>query len=206
MPTYLPEEQSFEMAPAGSHVAICYRVIDLGTQYSDMFKTAQRKITLGWELPTELMTTGQNTGKPFSVHKTYTLSSNEKSNLRIALESWRGAPFSKEDFGKFDIAKLIGKPCLLGIVHEDKNGKTRAVIKSIMRVPKGMSVPAMVNQPIDFSLTDFNQTVYDGLSENLKAMIAKSPEYQHLKGGGNDPNSDDDDHSPVPEYSQDVPF
>jgi hypothetical protein len=143
MPLTLPEKNDFELTPAGSHVAICYRVIDLGTQlveYKGESKK-QHKIMLGWELPNELMTIGDNQGKPFSIHKRYTFSSSDKSNLKKDLESWRGVPFTKDDYGRFDIFKLIGVPCMIGIVHAESNGKTYSNITSIMRLPKGMVAP-----------------------------------------------------------------
>jgi hypothetical protein len=175
MPLNLPDKTDFELTPAGSHVALCYRIIDLGTQLVE-FKgesKKQHKIMIGWELPNELMTTGDNAGKPFSIHKRYTFSSSDKSNLKKDLESWRGLPFSKEDYGKFDIFVLIGKPCMLGIVHAESNGKTYSNITSIMRLPKGMTAPAMVNSPLSFNLTEFDQDVFDGFSDNLKATIQK---------------------------------
>jgi hypothetical protein len=201
MPLTLPEKNDFELTPAGSHVAICYRVIDLGTQlveYKGESKK-QHKIIIGWELPNEPMATGENAGKPFSIHKRYTFSSSDKSNLKKDLESWRGLPFSKEDYGRFDIFNLIGKPCMLGIVHAESNGKTYANITSIMRLPKGMTAPAMVNTPIQLNLSEFNQDVYDALSEGLRATIAKSPEYARAKGlDVHDPNTNDEP-EPLPD-------
>lgn len=192
MPITLPEEQKFELTPSGAHVAICYRVIDLGTQLIE-FKGEQKKqhkIMISWELPTELMTEGPHAGKPFSIHKRYTLSSSDRGNLRQDLEAWRGAQFSHEDFGKFDIAVLIGKPCMLNIIHSEKNGRVNANISSLMRLPKGMTAPQLVNAPVQFSLTSFDPLVYNSLSDNLKATIAKSPEYQEIMGGNrNDPNT-----------------
>lgn len=189
----LPEKNEFELTPAGTHIATCYRVVDLGTQLI-VFKNEtkkQHKIMLSWELTDEKMTDG----RPFSIHKHYTLSSNEKASLRKDLQAWRGLPFSDEDFGRFDIGVLIGKACLIGIVHESKDGSTYANISSIMKLPKGTVAPSLVNPPVYFSLNDFKQEVYDVLSEGIKAKIAKSPEYQTIKGADKtDPNIADDKH------------
>lgn len=202
MSIILPEENKFELTPAGTHVATCYRVLDIGTQlveYKGESKK-QHKIMISWELTDEKM----EDGRPFSIHKQYTLSSNDKAQLRKDLQSWRGVPFSDEDFGKFDIGVLIGKSCLVGIVHTASNGTTYANITSIMKLPKGTNAPALINATVYFSLNDFNQDIYDGLSENIKAKIAKSPEYQSIKGADKaDPNTADDRHD---EYSEAVPF
>lgn len=199
-------EIEFELSPAGSHIAVCYRAIDLGTQkveYKGQSKL-QRKIMLSWELCDEFMTKGKNEGLPFSIHKKYTLSSSDKATLRADLESWRGKPFSDEDFGSFEIGKLLGIGCMIGIIHNENNGKTYANIKSIMRLPKGIVAKTPINPIIYFSLTDFKQDVYDCLSENLKATIALSPEYQSLKRMPDHPNTDDDGFGQNIEYSDKI--
>jgi hypothetical protein len=203
MPLPLPEASDFELTPAGSHVAICYRIVDLGTQLVEFNGESkkQHKIMIGWELTNELMQTGDNAGKPFSIHKRYTYSSSDKSTLRKDLESWRGKPFSKEDFGKFDIFKLIGIPCMLGVVHAERNGKTYSNITSIMRLPKGMEAPKLVNTPVQFNIAEFGQDVFDTFSDNLKALIMKSPEYARVKGLDRaEPNTHDEEPPMAEEY------
>lgn len=200
-------DADFELPPADTHLAVCYRVLDLGTQlveYNGQSKK-QHKIMLSWELSEAFMTQGKNEGLPFSIHKRYTFSSSEKSTLRKDLESWRGVPFTDEDFGKFDLGVLLGKGCLLGVVHTERNGKTYANISSIMRVPKSMTIKPPVNPTVYFDLSDFNQGIYDSLSDSLKATIALSPEYQALKGNNQTPpNVSDDWHDDIPNES--VPF
>lgn len=194
MSIMLPEKNDFEITPAGTHIATCYRVIDLGTQLVSDFKGGtkkQHKITISWEIANEAM----KDGRPFSIHKQYTLSSSEKANLRIDLQSWRGVPFSDADFGKFDIGVLIGKSCMLGVVHESKNGDTFANISSIMKLPKGTVAPALINPTVYFSLNTFDQAIYDSLGDKIKAKIAMSPEYQIIKGADRvDPNMADENH------------
>jgi len=74
----------FELAPAGAQLAICIRLIDLGTQQTEFKgeRKLQRKIMIGWELPFEKT----KKGEPFIHYKRYTLSSHEKSTLRKHLE------------------------------------------------------------------------------------------------------------------------
>jgi hypothetical protein len=206
MPIILPLEnsQEFELTPSGSHVAVSYRVIDLGTQLVEYKgeRKQQRKIMLSWELCDEFMKEGKNEGLPFSIHKRYTFSSHEKSTLRKDLESWRGKPFTTDDFGKFDIGVLIGIGCMLSVVHAERNGKTYANISSIMRLPKGIAAKTPVNPTVYFSLDSFDQLVFDELSDSLKTIIMASPEYQKIKGGYNSPNvSDDHDDTPNDDIS-----
>lgn len=174
----------FEPPPAGTHKAVCFRVIDLGTQqtnYQGQTKT-QRKIMLSWELPDERMPAHGDFGEqPFTIHQRYTFSSHEKAVLRQHLESWRGAPFKDSDFGEggFDIKNVLGKGCLLSIVHELKDGKTYANLKGVAKLPKGMTTTAPENHAIYFSLDakPFDRDTFEKLSENLRGTIMKSPEY-----------------------------
>ena len=119
-----PNESNFMPVPAGTHLGICYRVIDLGTQ-STTFKGEQKqahKVLISWEIPEEKM----EDGRPFMISQSYTWSMHEKSNLRKALEAWRGMAFTERDFGPngFDIKNVLGKACTLSIVHTSKDGST----------------------------------------------------------------------------------
>lgn len=179
----LPKESDFELTPAGSHVAVCYRVVDYGTQESNYKgkQTFNRKIMIGWELPNEKM----KDGKSFIIFRSFNLSSSKKGNLRPFLESWRGKAFTPEELGKFDISKLVGVPALLSIVHEaGEDGETRANLKTAMGLPKGTPIPAIENEKFSFSLENFDQFIFDKLSENTQAKIKLSPEYQRLFANG----------------------
>jgi len=187
------EGGDFKPVPAGTHMALCYRVIDLGTQtvqWQGDIKH-QRKALLSWELPTEPM----EDGRPFTISQRYTLSSHEKANLRRDLESWRGKRFTEADFGPggFDIKNVLGVPCLLGVIHAEKNGKTYANIASISAPPKGMDIPKGANDHVYFSLeTDqFSAGVYESLSSGIRNVIAQSPEYQALLTTTDEPPAQD---------------
>jgi hypothetical protein len=204
--TLPPKSQEFATTPAGNHLATCYRVIDLGTQKGEWKgkPTIKHKIMVSWELPDEMM----EDGRPFSMHQRYTLSSSDRATLRQHLESWRGKGFTDEEFGTFDLGKLLGHSCLLNIVHEAKGDRTYANIASVGALPKGMTTRPLVNAPVYFSLGDFKQEIYDGLSDSLKALIALSPEYQELKGGSKLQQDVPDGHesSPLESYDDSIPF
>jgi len=197
---------SFAPPPAGTHVAICYRVVDLGTQMIDFQGQTkfQHKIMLSWELPDELMDDGQ----PFSVHKRYTLSSHEKSTLRKDLESWRGKPFTDDEFGPngtFDIKNVIGVGCMLNILHTEREGKTYANVSAVLKMVKGMPMPAMANEKVYFNLDAFDKAAFDKLSEGIQNIIKKSPEWakMNVQAPLDDipPPSAADDHS-----GEEIPF
>jgi len=204
----LPKEKQFEMPPADSHVATGYRVIDLGTQQIDWQGKIKRqhKILISWELDV-LMTEGENAGKPFTMHKRYTYTFDPKGSLRPDLEAWRGRPFTEEEMNSFKLNKLLGVPCLMGVVHNKKDGKTYANISSIMKLPKGLTAPKLINPTVDFDLSEFDQAVYDSFSDGLKETIAHSPEYQALKSNKLPEQISHDQPKPVSTLDDDeIPF
>jgi hypothetical protein len=181
---FLPANEGgdFTPPPSGTHLAICTRVIDLGTQRGEWKGQTkhQRKVLISWELPDEL----QSEGRPFLISQRYTFSSSEKSRLRQDLEGWRGKRFTDADFGPggFDIKNVLGKACLLTLVHVDKDGKTYANIASVSALPKGMPLKETATTPIYFSLERdrFDRRAMEELSEGLQDIIAGSPEYRAL--------------------------
>ncbi|MCW5615870.1 MAG: hypothetical protein KIT32_12175 [Rhodocyclaceae bacterium] len=172
-----PNDSDFVPPPQGTHLAVCYRVIDLGTQMVEWQgqKKTQHKIMLSWELPNEVM----ESGEPFVISQRYTWSSSEKARLRQDLEAWRGKKFNDADFGPggFDIKNIIGKACYLNIVHTTKEGKTYANISAVVQLPKGTETPICKNLHVFFTLDEPDEQIFNGLSDGLKALIQKSPEW-----------------------------
>jgi hypothetical protein len=167
----------FEQPPIGTHVARCVKIIDIGTQKSEYQGKVniRRQCIIGFELPTELMSEGEYAGKPFTVSRFYTASLGEKANLRKDLANWRGRDFTEQELEGFDSKNILDKCCMVSLTENDKN-KVR--ITGIMALPKGMQVPARVNDLVYFSLDEFNQATFDKLSDGYKKLIQASPEYQ----------------------------
>ena len=79
----------------GSHQAVCYGVVAIGTQPSEKY-TPRKKVVILWELPHERGDFGEKKNVPRVISKRYTLSlSSDKATLRKDLENWRGKPFSR---------------------------------------------------------------------------------------------------------------
>ena len=212
---YLPKNDAtkFVLTPAGTHLAVCYRVIDLGTQqktYPGKPPKYERTVLINWELPQELM----EDKRPFSVGQKYNFSMNEKANLRKHLEAWRGVPFKDTDFGPggFQLEKILGKGCLLTIVHAVKGDNTYANIASVSGLPKGMVAPAPVNPLLSLDLGPEGDAtfaaVFAQLSQKLQEQIMASPEYmegQKRRGGGGS-HADGAAENPADGMSDDIPF
>lgn len=145
---------NFDPIPAGTHMAICYSIIDLGVQINEKFNVKSRKVMVTWELPDEtILIDGEE--KPRAISKEYTLSLGERANLRKELEAWRGRAFTKEELAGFDLKNVLGKACQLQIIHKvTASGNTRAQITATMGLPKGYKPPECVNPNVYFALDD----------------------------------------------------
>lgn len=149
------DNREFKLPPAGTHVARCVQVVDLGTQRGEWQGKPKEthKVRLAWELPTEKDTFRPEVGpEPFVIGKEFTVSLDEKASLRKTLEAWRGRPFTEEELGGFNIAKLLGVPAMLNIQHVEKNGKTFANISAVMALPKSTVVDPQINKSLHFEL------------------------------------------------------
>jgi hypothetical protein len=198
MPIYIPHpgETDFKPVPVGPHPARCCRVVELGTQESN-FKGEKKfkpQVLVTWELKSR--NCRLDNGKSMVIHRRYTWSMNEKGKLREHLEGWRGQPFTKADFGTFDICKLLGAPCLVTVAHSvnPTNGKTSAKVSAVAKPLDGMTVGELENDKEFLSLDprQFNQEAFDKLPDWIKALIELSPEYRGLK----DPKDGVDDGDP----------
>jgi len=174
----------FKIIEPGNYVARCYSVVDLGTTHNPRFNVDSRKVRISFEMPTELETFKEEKWpEPFAVSKEYTLSLSEKANLRWDLENWRGKKFTQEELEGFDLYNILGKTCMVQIIHKpSKDGtKTYAEISGIATIPKGLECPEQINATTWFNLNDFQEDVYNGLSEYLKKRIAESNEYETIQ-------------------------
>ena len=138
------------LLPEDVYPAVCYLLVDLGDQYSEQFDKTSRKVLIGWELPGEKLDNGETR----RLSRTYTSSLNSKGNLRKDLISWRGRDFTVDELKKFDLRNIVGAPCMISVIHKDGQNGKYATIGGIMKLPKGMPVPALSNGYTIFDLDD----------------------------------------------------
>lgn len=179
----IPASKSDYEAPAtGTHLAVAFRVIDLGThEYDWMGETKDaHQVFIDWEL----IGSERTDGKPFTIGKFYRLSRHEKASLRLDLESWRGRKFTEAELDKFDLFEsIIGKPCLLNIVLKEKGGvKVQGIspVPSVMRQDSYELSGRIARLKLDKQ--NFNEEEFNSLSDGLKRIVEKSPEYRALRG------------------------
>lgn len=175
--------KEFRPTPEGNHMAVCFRVIDLGTQRWEYNGEPQigRKVLIAWELhgeDEEGKPLTMDDGRPLSVSSTYTLSLGKKAVLRSHLESWRGKAFTEQEMAGFDVSQLLGQPCMVTIKHTSKNGKTYANVAAVSRFPAALKAhkPAAVNPLQLFDISEPDADVFEALPEWIQTKINESVE------------------------------
>lgn len=117
---------TYTPAPEGEHNAVCVDATDVEMRETPWGKKPKFRII--WELSANMAD-----GRPFTVGKTYTASLDQKSTLRKDLRTWRGRDFSVEEAKAFDTERLIGAPCRLIVVHDEREGETYANVETVLR-------------------------------------------------------------------------
>lgn len=171
----LPEE--------GTHPARLLRAIDLGTTYSERYNNSTRSIDLTWCLTETAHVFDEEKGEqPFVVSRRFSQKIGPKAALGKVIKSWLG----REPEDDFDIQELFNTPCMVSVVYNEvkKDGETNtyANVDNVMKVPKGMKVSALQQEPQVFDLDEFDQDAFMELPEFMREIIARSDEYKELKG------------------------
>ncbi len=159
----------------GVYMAVCIGFIDLGEQYSEMFKSYSNKGMYVWELPGETIEIDGET-KPRQLSKEFTISASNKSNLRKFIESWNGKSYGDDEFLEFDLFDQIGKPCQLNVVLNES--KEYANVDNLMPIPRGFPAPTSDTPQIRWDMEAWNEEVFKELPEWIQEKIKKSSQYQ----------------------------
>lgn len=172
--------RSSNIAPieAGTHLAICTMLIDLGEQFSEAYHNSSRKVLIGWEIPGETIELDDGP-HPRTITKRYTASLNEKANLRQDLAAWRGRDFTPQELAAFDLRNVVGAPCFINVAHrENANGRTYANVQSVMALPKGTPKPQASEAPVIFDMDTDPLGMVEDLPEWIANIIKESTTYK----------------------------
>jgi hypothetical protein len=196
------EGKSFKTTPAGNYIARCYSMIHMGhiTEEFKGEKKEMNKVRITWELPTELTVFKEENGEqPFSISKEFTLSLDERATLRKFLESWRGKSFTEEETKRFDIAKLVGIPCMLNIIHKQSSkGNIYADIASVSAMPKGIVCPEQINKSLVYSVLSNDLATLETFPDFIKSKIKASREYITMTSNVVNTPSEDKEETDLP--------
>jgi hypothetical protein len=171
-------QSDFEILEPGTYPAVCTQIVGVGMQVIEYMgeKKEQEKIMLRFEVPSERISWTDGDGNehegPAILWTQYTASLGEKANLRRDLESWRGRAFTPEELAGFDLDAVLGKPCMITVVHnEAKNGRVYANIKGVSKLMKGIPVPEAEGDLISFDPDNHAAEEFAALPGWLQAKV-----------------------------------
>ena len=158
----------------GVYMAVCVGVIDLGEQYSEMFKNYRNEVQIVWEIPSETVEIDGET-KPRQLSRTFSVATSRKANLRAIISSWNGKTYSDDEFGELDLFAQIGKPCMLNVVLNESGEYSN--VDSVVPMPKGVTAPVSTTPPIRWDMDAWDDAVFQTLPEWARDKIKKSTQY-----------------------------
>lgn len=173
------KKEGFKILSAGTHTARLTQIIDLGTQdheYMGEAKTRQR-VFFTFEFPNELLPDG----RPMVQGNEYTLSLADKAILKPIVEGILGKKLSDAEKANFDIEefkKLLGTPCMVSIVHNEKDGNTYANIATVSPLMKGLVAPEQINPSVMYEVSQKEDETFAKLPEFLQKKIRASYEFK----------------------------
>ena len=159
----------------GVYPAVCVGFVDLGEQYSEMFKNYANKGMFIWDLPYETIEV-DGKQQPRQLSREFTLSASKKGNLRAVLESWNSTTYSDEAFSDLELFDQVGKPCQLQVVLNDTKEYSR--VANLMPLAKGTPAPTTETKLIYWDMDKWDDAVFADLPEWVQEKIKKSTQYQ----------------------------
>jgi hypothetical protein len=196
------DSKPFEQAPVGNHFAKLFSIVDIGTQTGEYQgkPTKNRQSMFTWELVNET----REDGKRHTITKYYTQSLGEKANLGKDLTSWLGKapkqPTNKaqsQEFVEKTLKPLLGQGCQIVISEKEDTGKRG--VSAVIGLPKGQVLPdGLENDIVFFDLDNYDENVFDGLSEYMQKKIMASPEYAAVISGETATSANSADEEEIP--------
>ena len=188
----------------GSHFAVCDQVVFLGLQeVGGMFPKTCHQIYIRFEIPAErweFEKDGKKQDGPAVIGRIFTASMHKKASLRKQLEGWRGKEFTEDEAGSFDVASILGKPCMLTVTEKESGGNIYSNITGVSQMPKG-SAKVTAEFPLRYYAPD-DQACFESLPEWLRDKITNQikPEMVNQSKQTTDY---DPDQPPVDSYEND---
>lgn len=190
-----PQFSSRTPVPAGLHQAICFAVVDIGTQSFAFKGKAQEKrcIRIGWQIPSIRRQFVNNSGTLMDVASSIwsqkiTLSMFKKSKLRPLIENWIGKPFkTDEDAWNFEFDSLCGvhAQCQVQVGHEEADsGEVYERVMNVLPPAKGQ-LEKREGDSIQFHIENLEAIPRD-LPPFIDKNIRESAEFREFarSGGG----------------------
>lgn len=194
-----PKKQK-QLPPAGLQLAVCYSIIDLGTQeeqFPGKPSTLAQKVHYSFEFPNLPHVTfdAAKGPQPMAIFQEFTVSANEKAKLPKVLSSWGSIPIKDiKAITPVFLKAFLGQACMINIAHTPAktavDSETQRPILyaqiaqnglAIMPRMEGMAKPNGTINPVKFlDLDAFDWNVYNSLPQFLQEKIAKSKEWNSI--------------------------
>lgn len=198
-----------QLPEAGATVGVLFSLVDLGTQEVtwDGETKWTPKLRLAFELPEqviegEVTENGKTTKvtKPMVVSIELTRSLGERATLRKHLETWRGQAFTSKELASFSLKNLLGKACLLTLVHKTSQaGRNYCAIQGIAKLPKSMKAPAKTeNDHVFYEIEQGEGGQFSELPEWLQEKIRSSKEFSGASSAPKAADNTDADGNQIP--------
>ena len=131
---------SNEKPTEDQHVAICIGVWDIGIHESvwEGKVSQKRKLLIRFEVEELMPEDSEYKGKHKCINRYFNATLWEQGALRPAIEAIIGKALTQEEAEQLDLQSLVGKACMLDIIHKTRNGKVIPEIKAISKIPKKM--------------------------------------------------------------------
>lgn len=174
------EDLKFAQPKVGLTQAVVNRITDLGTQ-EDSYEgnvTNRHKLLIEFALPKQTTADEGEEPRMLKITRFFTASLHPKGALKPFIEGMTGKAVDEESFNTAD---LIGLNCMVNIMEYTKlNNDKGTKIASVSPLMEGVD-PVPAPDGIDFSLDTFDVEQFNNLSEGIRNMISKSPEFNKIK-------------------------
>lgn len=172
------------LAPAGTHIAVLYSMIDMGTQETEFKgeKKKGRKIRLSFELPKK-RADFDGVSKPISIHRELGFTMFSKGNLRAFAEALLGRALGDKEADDLDVEELLGRAALATVLHEKgQDGQMYAKFKGLSPLMEGIEAPKPENKVVFYSVVKGDNHVYEALPDWMKDRLNSAPEFGQEEG------------------------
>lgn len=159
----------------GVYMAVCVGVVDLGEQYSELYKSYSNKVKFVWALPSETIEVDGKTEER-QLSREFSVATKKTGKLRTFLSSWNSKNYSDEEFMELDLFDQIGKACQLNVVLNDTC--EYANVDSVIPIPKGFPEPTSKTAFFTWDMDAWDDAVFEKLPAWTQDQIKKSTQYQ----------------------------
>lgn len=172
----LKEGASFTLANRGMHSATVVAVVDEGKHLNEKYNKVSNIVSIGFEITQKNEETGEDENLVIFSRR-YTNSLHKNSALRKDLESWLGAPMSKDQVDQFNLRQILGKSCTINVVHTQSQDGTKTYANIANILPKSVDRQPS-EEPYVYTVHD-PDTNFDRLPKYVQNRVMAS---QQLKG------------------------